>query len=197
MINKYSSQIPINSDTISYITNISDYVFNYIYENYQYADSVLDSDLYTRKFTTDTKSSIYIDTMWVKTKPYTIKLFNNAAKRLAALIYTAWINAGKPQLNTSFTEKLGTVLNGFEVYQNYPNPFNPETKIKFSVPTASKVKLKLYDTAGKEILTLIDEEKQKGVYEYKFNASSLPSGIYFYNISIGSYSVTKKMALLK
>ncbi|MGE5412478.1 MAG: T9SS type A sorting domain-containing protein, partial [Clostridiales bacterium] len=71
------------------------------------------------------------------------------------------------------------------------------TKIKFSVPVASKVKLKLYDTTGKEILTLIDEEKQKGVYEYTFNASSLPSGIYFYNISSGTYSVTKKMALLK
>jgi hypothetical protein len=197
MIDKYSYQITFTADSVNSIENIPGFVFNYLYENYKYVDSIFLSDDYAHTISTDTKSTAYYDALWSKTKPFTLKLFSNAAKRLAALIYTAWTNAGKPQLNTSFTEKLGTVLNGFEVYQNYPNPFNPETKIKFSVPTASKVKLKLYDTTGKEILTLIDEEKQKGVYEYKFNASSLPSGIYFYNFSIGSYSVTKKMALLK
>jgi len=93
----------------------------------------------------------------------------------------------------------------FRLDQNYPNPFNPSTKIKFSIPfvIASEAKqsqlvtLKIYDILGNEISTLVNEELSAGEYEIEFDASSLPSGVYFYQLSTGSYSVTKKMVSMK
>jgi murein tripeptide amidase MpaA len=101
--------------------------------------------------------------------------------------------------------------NVFLLEQNYPNPFNPSTKIKFNVPQSpllggdgrgGLVTLKVYDILGNEITTLVNEEKPAGSYEVEFNIYSnegqnLVSGVYFYTISAGSFSSTKKMILLK
>jgi len=79
----------------------------------------------------------------------------------------------------------------------YPNPFNPETRIQFSVIKSQNVSLKVYDVLGKEVLTLVDETKEPGYYEIGFNASGLPSGIYFYRMQSGEYVSVKKLLLLK
>lgn len=81
--------------------------------------------------------------------------------------------------------------------QNYPNPFNPSTKIKFTIPKTGNVSLKIYDILGREIKTLINKEMQPGIYDIEFNAVNLPSGVYFYQLKVGSYVETKKMILLK
>ncbi len=81
--------------------------------------------------------------------------------------------------------------------QNYPNPFNPTTKIVYSIPTTSFVKLKVYDILGREVAALVDEEKSVGSYNIEFNGSGLSSGIYFYKIQAGDYSSVKKMILVK
>ena len=88
-------------------------------------------------------------------------------------------------------------LNTYTLSQNFPNPFNPETKIKFNLPSSAEIIIKVYDIRGKEIKTLINEYKQAGTYEVEFNASNLPSGVYFYKMISGSYSETKKMILLR
>ena len=85
----------------------------------------------------------------------------------------------------------------FELEWNYPNPFNPSTKIKYSVPQSSNVLLKIYDVLGKEVATLIDEEKPAGNYEVEFNASNLSSGTYFYRLRSGNFVEMKKMVLMK
>ena len=90
----------------------------------------------------------------------------------------------------------------FSLEQNYPNPFNPSTSIKFSIPAvgtrlALSVQLKVYDVLGKEVATLVNEEKPAGSYEVKFDASKLASGIYYYQMRTGEYVETKKMILLK
>jgi hypothetical protein len=85
----------------------------------------------------------------------------------------------------------------FELSQNYPNPFNPSTKICFSIHSSDFVTLKVYDVIGKEVATLVDEVKSAGNYNVEFDASSLPSGIYFYKIQAGSFIDTKKMVILK
>ena len=85
----------------------------------------------------------------------------------------------------------------FVLTQNYPNPFNPSTKIKYSIPISNAVRIKVYDMLGKEIKTLVNEFKSAGVYEIEFDASNLPSGVYFYRIISGTYSEIKKMLLLK
>ncbi len=89
------------------------------------------------------------------------------------------------------------VPNSFALYQNYPNPFNPSTVIKYSVPTLTKVTIKIFDLLGREIKTLVDEEKTAGNYEVQFNASNLSSGVYFYRIQAGDFMQTKKLILLK
>jgi photosystem II stability/assembly factor-like uncharacterized protein len=89
------------------------------------------------------------------------------------------------------------VVTEYSLSQNYPNPFNPTTKIKFEIPSTSLVTLKIYDLLGNEIATLVDEEKTAGVYEAEFKAEELTSGIYFYRITVGNYSETKKLLLLK
>jgi hypothetical protein len=82
--------------------------------------------------------------------------------------------------------------------QNYPNPFNPTTNISFEIPVKSNVVIKIYNLIGSEVADLMNEEKLPGIYQIKFNASFLPSGIYFYSINAGNLKpIMKKMILLK
>lgn len=86
---------------------------------------------------------------------------------------------------------------GYALLQNYPNPFNPATTISYAIPAAGNVRLTVYDILGNEIETLVNEFKAAGSYSLQLNASSLPSGIYFYRLQCGSYSVSKKMTVMK
>ena len=85
----------------------------------------------------------------------------------------------------------------FELSQNYPNPFNPVTNLEFGISNLGFVSLKVYDALGKEVKTLVNENMNPGRYKVDFNGSGLASGIYFYKLSIGGFSQTKSMILLK
>ena len=98
---------------------------------------------------------------------------------------------------TNVIEIKNEVPKTFKLFQNYPNPFNPNTTIKYSIPKDGRVTLKIYNILGAEVASIINEYKTMGIYEVKFNASSLPSGIYFYKLSIEQYTSIKKMIFLK
>jgi hypothetical protein len=106
---------------------------------------------------------------------------------------------------TQVENNINNLPEEFALSQNYPNPFNPSTRIKYSITQTSKVIIRIFDILGNEIETLVNEEKPTGIYEIEWNATDLPSGVYFYNIkavdpSTGSGQVfveTKKMVLLK
>lgn len=85
----------------------------------------------------------------------------------------------------------------FNLHQNYPNPFNPLTNIKFQVPNEGFVKLVVFDLLGRELATLVNENLKPGVYKADWDASSYPSGVYFYRLESGTASFTKKMMLIK
>jgi len=85
----------------------------------------------------------------------------------------------------------------FSLKQNYPNPFNPSTKISFAMPKSGFVSLKIYDILGKEVRTLVNEDKPAGEYLVDFNASGLQSGVYFYKLETDGFSQTMKMLLIK
>jgi len=89
------------------------------------------------------------------------------------------------------------VPSSFKLYQNYPNPFNPTTNIEFRIVDFGFVSLKVYDVLGREIATLVNEEKRAGSYKVEFNGSNLSSGVYFYRLNSGSFVSTKKMLLIK
>ena len=84
-----------------------------------------------------------------------------------------------------------------KLYQNYPNPFNPTTTIEYSVGSTGLVTLKVFDMLGTELASIVNEEKEAGKYSATFNASHLPSGIYFYTLTSGNFMETKKLILLK
>jgi hypothetical protein len=85
----------------------------------------------------------------------------------------------------------------FALDQNYPNPFNPSTEIRFSLPVNGKVSLVVYNILGQEIATLLNEVKSAGNYSVRFDATSVPSGTYFYRLESSGRSEARKMLLLK
>ena len=104
--------------------------------------------------------------------------------------------------NTATSVEREIITAGFQLYQNYPNPFNPVTYIRYSIPPAGislqkSVQLKVYDISGKEVAVLINEGQYPGNYEVKFDAYRYSGGVYFYSLSVGKYSETRKMILLK
>jgi subtilisin family serine protease len=119
-----------------------------------------------------------------------------AAPDLAEL-RTAVANARAKYSDLSDIEDQAEIPLAYSLKQNYPNPFNPATTIQFSIAEKGHVTLKIYDLLGKEVASLINEEKQAGEYKVNFNASSFASGVYFYELKSGSFSQSKKMLLLK
>jgi|WetSurMetagenome_2_1015567.scaffolds.fasta_scaffold05047_6 hypothetical protein len=87
--------------------------------------------------------------------------------------------------------------NNITLEQNYPNPFNPSTTIEFSIPEQSFVNLEIFNSIGEKISTVISEELSAGSYKYLWNASNLPSGVYFYRLQSKSFIKTNEMLLLK
>jgi photosystem II stability/assembly factor-like uncharacterized protein len=85
----------------------------------------------------------------------------------------------------------------FELSQNYPNPFNPSTKIRFSLPNNELVKLVVYNSLGKEVAILLEQQLTQGSYEYIFDGNELSSGVYFYRLYNENMFITKRMILLK
>jgi hypothetical protein len=198
MIGKYQNEFQYNdNDSAIYIENIPDYVFQHIYYNYNYVDSVLTADSLATSFAGNTDDDNYYQKLWGLTGSYTKEFFINASKELANLIYTAWVNAGNPNFITDISNDKTNQIKNFLLLQNYPNPFNPTTKIRYQVPTTGLVSLQVYNSLGEVVATLVDEEKPVGTYELNWNAVNLPSGFYFYRLQSGSFVETKKMILMK
>jgi hypothetical protein len=100
-------------------------------------------------------------------------------------------------LTTSVKEITSDIPNGFNLYQNYPNPFNPTTTIDFSIVQSSKVVLKIYDSKGCEVETLVNREMSPGNYSATWNAYGFATGVYFYRMTANGKSAMNKIVLLK
>jgi len=104
---------------------------------------------------------------------------------------------GNHTFTTDVEPVAGNTPSEYALNQNYPNPFNPSTKINFSIPSEGFVTLDVYNAIGQKVASLVNETKADGNYSVDFNASTLTSGIYFYKISAGNFTETKKMILMK
>ena len=117
---------------------------------------------------------------------------------VGAGIILKWIGGSLPDhLISSIIKTQNNIPSNFELKQNYPNPFNPVTTINYSIPKEENVVLKLFDNLGREIKTLLNEYKNAGSYSIEFNASNLPSGVYYYQIQAGNFLKTRKLILIK
>lgn len=98
---------------------------------------------------------------------------------------------------TAIDDQVPETPSKFELSQNYPNPFNAQTEISYSLPDPSHVRVTVYNLLGQKIETLVEANQQAGEHEVVWDASRVPSGIYFYRLDAGKYSYTRKMTLLK
>jgi len=157
-------------------------------------------------FTWDTNTSVWIElskseyTNDAEGKPLIVIVYNKLSGNWDYSEKHIYTYDGAVDVRSNKME----IPENFNLSQNYPNPFNPSTTIKYSIPTddvnfASTINviLRVYDTLGKEVATLVNEVQQPGIYEVRFNASNLTSGIYFYSLSSGNKILTKKCLLLK
>ncbi len=111
---------------------------------------------------------------------------------------TGWTRVDPPPCLTSAVQNITTQIpKDFVLHQNYPNPFNPVTMIRFGLPKAGVVSLKVYDILGREVANLLNEFKSAGEYIVDFDASTLTSGVYFYRLETQSYKDVKRMVVLK
>ena len=101
------------------------------------------------------------------------------------------------QLPVGIDDNVNTIPLEYSLQQNYPNPFNPTSTIVYGIPNNGLVTLQVYNLLGEVMVTLVNEEKSAGTYDVEFDASNLPSGIYFYKLQAGNFVETKKMILLK
>jgi hypothetical protein len=188
MINAFKEQIVMTGEEISFIPDVNGYIFNYIYSNYIYVDSIMVADTYAQGITGSTTSYEYKEALWSKCRSFTIPLFNNAANTLAELIYSAWVEAGKPDMNSG----PGIFERNEEVnvlqLKISPNPVKETATLSFDLPEASGVSVRLYNANGAQIERFPDIKIPEGPHEFSFNVSDLPVGVYFISIESGKLS---------
>ncbi len=124
-----------------------------------------------------------------------LKILNPAVTTV--WVHDVWGKVDSTKILSSVITTTNTVVKNYDLAQNYPNPFNPSTTIKFSVPEAGFVSLKVYNLLGEEVATLVNEVKPASESIVTFNASHLASGLYLYRISAKNYTAARKMMLLK
>ncbi len=105
-----------------------------------------------------------------------------------------WTDAGQVCIDVREDSRLPLE---YRLYQNYPNPFNPTTEIRYQTSDVGRVVLNVYDILGRKVTTLVDEIQSPGLRSATFNATTLPSGVYFYRLTARSFVETKRMMLLK
>jgi hypothetical protein len=93
--------------------------------------------------------------------------------------------------------QIGDAPKTYVLYNNYPNPFNPVTTIRYGIPKTDNVRLVIYNMLGQELATLIDEKQKPGIYEYQWDGTDFPSGIYFYHLKLSNWQKVDRMILAK
>jgi xylan 1,4-beta-xylosidase len=126
-----------------------------------------------------------------------LRFKGTGSSKLFMLQWLSFTNKYHSEKTTDVGSASGQLPRRFELKQNFPNPFNPTTMIDYQLPKNSNVTLKVYDVLGREVSTLVNQKQGAGVYNVAFNANNLPSGVYFYRVTAGSFSDTKKLLLLK
>ena len=173
------------------VEDVNDYVFEYIYENYIYVDSVLAADDYAKEQSGNTNSWTYKSALWEKSESFTIPLFSKASGALAELIYSAWKAAGSPDMpSSSITESRPerAVLG-----ENHPNPFYAETTFGFTLPAHAEVHLYVTDMQGNLLATVCDQSFSAGTHHILWKTDGLPPGIFFLIMNTGTNKDVKKI----
>ena len=196
MIDKYDDQFFYGGDSVAYVTDISDYVFNMIYENYVSVDSVLIADKAAAAYAGSTSSNDYYARYWELSGQFTIRLFASASNKMAELIYTCWVDAGSPDPRNNIYEKQKPI-NNFVLYQNYPNPFNSQTNIAFELKKQAEISISIYNLNGQMVAEILKGIREPGCYSMNWDAANISAGMYIIKMEAGNIIGMKKCLILK
>lgn len=194
MINAYISQISYSGQPISFIENVNQYVFDYIYGNYAFVDSVLLADDYAKSISGNTNSTAYKQALWAYSQGFTTVLFKNASHALAELIYTAWTEAGSPLINSSAVPENFTHSKPLQL-QNTPNPFSGSTQISFSLSENLLVNLRVINNLGQTLDVIASEKMEAGEHVIIWKPQIDIKGVYFLVIEAGQERAVRKMII--
>ena len=195
MINANISQITYPGSEVEEIEDVNQYIFNYLYTSYTFVDSVIAADDYAKGIAGNTNSTTYKQALWSKSKDFTILLFKNSSHAIAELIFTAWVQAGSPQMSSAAIYSPDNETTSL-LDQNSPNPFKNSTLINYTVPKNSEVLLQVFDFAGKHVATLADGQKATGDYSINWSPEYLKPGVYYLTFKSAEIVEVKKMVVL-
>jgi len=197
MINRYESQIVYVPDPAQIIPDVRGFIFSYLYNNYKYKDSVLLADLYSYTVNGSYSSTAFTDTLWSRTKNFTLGLMSHASYSLGSLIYTAWVEAGSPVFFPNAIEELADI-NQTRFVQAFPNPFRESATLTLESPKANTfVTLEIYDSRGVLLDTLWNDILPQGCSEIIWKAIGRKEGIYFCVLKANGHINTQKMILAR
>lgn len=198
MIKEYVNEIDYVGDSVSKIEDVSRYVFSYIYHNHSFVDSVLEADNYAKSVNSNTYSSEYKAALWARTRRFTIELFKEASHSLAELMYSAWVEAGKPDTSTTATTINENIISSnIQLYQNYPNPFKGSTVIRYHIDNPSNIAIIITNANGAVITRLADTWVGRGEHTITWNAEDIPAGMYYLILRHDNARSIKKMVVLE
>ena len=172
---------------------------SYTYDNKQATRDLANWDSGTGKWHPVTRDTTSFDDKRRKLKTL-YQNYSSSVSPASLRKTTGWIPVWKDEYSykdaTDIKDNVELIAD-FSLSQNYPNPFNPSTVIRYQIPELSNVSLKVYDILGREVVTLVNEQKATGNYEVKFDGSKLASGVYIYQLNAGNFTQTKKLSLMK
>ncbi len=175
MINTYINQIDYEGSPATYVSNVNAYVFEYIYQSNSYVDTILQADDYAKTINSNTNSTAYKQALWQRTKHCTNQFFEDASHALACLIYTAWKEAGSPEMSAGIDEQL---MQGLSLNSMSPNPFSKFVTIQYTVQKLSNVVLEIWNMNGIRVASLGDGFRALGNYSITWQPEGLPKGVY-------------------
>ncbi|MCF8381654.1 MAG: T9SS type A sorting domain-containing protein [Bacteroidales bacterium] len=193
MINRFKDEITINITEVESIDNTKDYIFNYIYANYVYVDSIMAADNYGKSVDSNTSSTAYLDAMWEFSKRFTQINFNEGTRAFSSLFYSAWVEAGKPLISTTSIDNPKTLYEcGLGIY---PNPVRDMATISFNSILNQSYQLSLLNTSGTMLKNISVEKTHQSEVELIWDLSNFQPGMYFLSLQNPAGSFTKAIFL--
>ena len=192
----YLSSLFIVRDSVQYISDRINYVFDYLLHSNSLIDTIFHGDTYAKSLSGGSYNSTYYSALWDRTRVITLDQMQRGTKALANLWYSAWVDAGLI-VPTGVLSDGNARPENFQLAQNYPNPFNPTTTISYSLPVGGTVFLKVFSLDGREVATLVNENQSVGEHKIQFHAAGLASGVYVYRLQMGGFVQARKLLLLK
>jgi hypothetical protein len=178
MISRYESSLVYTPDPAEYISDVHDYIFNYLYLNNKYVDSILAGDLYARQVAGSTSGDTYYQALWNKTGNFTINLMRNASFSLASLIYTAWTDAGSPPMFPNAINEPETPGQPY-LLPAFPNPAHEIVNFPVVIQKHPALfTIEIYSAGGNHVETMIRSSVAAGKQVVQWNVSAVPAGTY-------------------